>query len=256
MTGARRRLLLPAVALTVAVALSACRTDVLVRVAVEEDGSGTVQVAVGLDDEALGRIPDLAQQLRVDDLEQAGWAVSGPAAEDDGRTWVRAVKPFSSPEAASAVIAEVTGPDGPLRGFTVTRERSLARTEITVDGTVDLSGGLEAFSDPEVAAALDGLPFGQELPELLGGTPPAEAVRVTVAVALPGEVEADATEVAPGLAVWEVALGDGPVELSASSSELRTATVAWLVVAAAAALLLAAVLVARWSGAGRYRRRW
>lgn len=256
MTGGRRRLLLLAVGVAVAVTMPACRTDVLVRVAVEEDGTGTVEVGVGLDDEALSHIPDLAQQLRVEDLEQAGWAVSGPAAEDDGRTWVRAVKPFASPEAASAVVAEVTGADGPLRGFTVTRERSLARTELTVDGTVDLSGGLEAFSDAEVAAALDGLPLGQELPELLGGTPPAEAVRVTVAVGLPGEVEADATEEAPGIALWEVPLGEGPVEVRASSSELRTATVAWLVVAAAAALLLAGVLVARWSGAGRYRRRW
>lgn len=254
MTSARRRLLLLAVALTVAVVGPACRTDVLVRLAVEEDGSGTVEVAVGLDDEALGRIPDLAQQLRVDDLDQAGWVVSGPAAEDDGRTWVRAVKPFASPEAAAAVMAEVTGPDGPLRGFTVTRERSLARTELTVDGTIDLSGGLEAFSDPEVAAVLDGLPFGQELPELLGGTPPAEAVRVTVAVDLPGEVEADATEEAPGLALWEVPLGDGPVEVSAASSELRTATIAWLVVAAGAAVLLAGVLVARWFGVGRHGR--
>jgi hypothetical protein len=251
-TGARGRLLAVVIAVLVA---TGCRTDVLVRLDVDEDGSGTVSVGVGLDDEAAGRIPDLADQLRVDDLEQAGWTVAGPAEEDDGRTWVRASKPYASPEEASAVLSEVAGADGPFRAFTVARERSLARTELSVEGTVDLSGGLDAFSDPALAERLGGLPFGQELSDLLGDTAPGDAVKVTVAVGLPGDVQAGgATDQAPGVAVWDVPLGGRPVTVSATGSELRTATVAWLAVAALAALALVVVLAARVVAGARYRR--
>lgn len=253
MTGARARLV--ALVLVAAVLAGACRTDVVVRVDVEEDGSGTVTVAVGLDEEALGRIPDLADQLRVDDLERAGWDVTGPAEEDDGLTWVRAVKRFASPEEATAVVAEVAGAEGPFRGFTVRRERSLARTELHVEGTADLSGGVEVFSDPALATSLGGLPFGRELPELLGDVPLAEAVRVTVVVGLPGDVDAEgASEEAPGLALWDVPVGGPAVDVAAASSEVRTTTVAWLAVAGVAGLALVVVLLARGVTAVRDRR--
>lgn len=247
---ARRRMLVLAVAAVVLA--TGCRSEVLVRLDVAEDGSGTVQVGVGLDEEALARIPDLAAQLRVDDLEQAGWDVADPV-EEDGFTWVRATKPFATPEEASAVLAEVTGAAGPVRDFTLTRERSLARTELGLRGTVDLSGGLEAFSDPDLAARLDGLPFGRELEELLGGTPQDEAVRFTVYVGMPGAVTSNAPEEAPGAALWHPRLGGEPVALEASSSELRTTTVAWLAVAAGAVVVLVLVLVGRALVAARDR---
>ena len=221
----RRALLAVALLLLTA---TGCRADVLVRVDVEEDGSGFVAVAVGLDQEAAGRVPDLAEQLRVDDLVRTGWDVTGPAPEDDGRTWVRATKPFSTPDEAAAVLAEVTGADGPVRGFAVARRRSLA------------------FSDPALAERLDGLPLGQEVADVLGDTPPGEALVVTLAVGLPGEVAADgADDVALGVALWEVALGEGPVEVAAGTTDLRTATVVWLAVAGLAALALVLVLLVR-----------
>ncbi|HEX8582652.1 MAG TPA: hypothetical protein VF640_10000 [Acidimicrobiales bacterium] len=252
MSGARRRLL--ALAVLVVLAASACHTDVRVRVDVEDDGSGAVSVAVGLDAEALSRIPDLADQLRVDDLARAGWTVTGPAEEEDGRTWVRATKPFADPDEMADVMAEVAGTNGPFLDFSASVDRSLARSKVEARGTVDLSGGLEAFADPQVTQRLGGLPFGQDLAGLLGDTPPADAVTVTVALALPGDLSpVGATREEPGVAVWEVPLGGQPVDVAATSSQVRMATVVWLGVAALAVLGLVGVVGIRALTSFRYR---
>ena len=52
--------------------LAGCQVDLHVDVQVNEDGSGSVTVAAGLDDAALARVGNLDQQLRVDDLEAGG----------------------------------------------------------------------------------------------------------------------------------------------------------------------------------------
>ncbi|MET0489938.1 MAG: hypothetical protein ABW143_06875, partial [Acidimicrobiales bacterium] len=58
--------------------------DATTRVEVAEDGSGTVTVEVVLDQEAADRVPDLAAQLRVRDLRQTGWEITGPEPADGG----------------------------------------------------------------------------------------------------------------------------------------------------------------------------
>ncbi|MDQ3372166.1 MAG: hypothetical protein M3482_05470, partial [Actinomycetota bacterium] len=80
------------------VALGACRVETEVGLTVEEDGSGMVEVGIGLDDDALGRVPGIADELRVEDLQATGWTVVGPVEEADGYTWFRISKPFATPE--------------------------------------------------------------------------------------------------------------------------------------------------------------
>ena len=59
-------------------ALLGCQAKLSVHVTVESNGSGSVEVGVGLDDEAVAKAGDLGSQLRVDDLRAAGWTVTGP----------------------------------------------------------------------------------------------------------------------------------------------------------------------------------
>ena len=47
--------------------------DVNVGIDVAEDGSGTVTVAVGVDDDLLSRVPGAADRVHLDDLKAAGW---------------------------------------------------------------------------------------------------------------------------------------------------------------------------------------
>ncbi|HET6836164.1 MAG TPA: hypothetical protein VFH30_20045, partial [Acidimicrobiales bacterium] len=209
----------------VALTATACQVRTTVAVDVADDGSGTIEVAVGLDADAVGRLPDLdddgrstaadlAGLVRTDDLAAAGWHVSDPAADpsaDDGAVWIRATKPFGTPEEAGRVLGEITGTDGPLRDLRVDRDDSFGRTRFTFEGAADLSGGLEAFGDEGLAAALDGEVLGEDaaaVEEELG-RPLADMFTLEISADLPGDSTAG---------VWAPVLGGPPVEMAATGT--------------------------------------
>lgn len=240
-----RRLLVPLLVL-LAVLVSACRVDTTVSVALAEDGSGEVRVTTVLDDPAVARLPDLDDDgvsgaadlvalVRVDDLESAGWSVGEPAEAGDGLA-LTVSRPFGTPEEADAILAELTGPDGALRDLHVTRSASFGRTELGFSGTADLSGGLEAFGDEGLAAALDGEPLGQDAAaiEAAIGTPLAEAVTLEVVADLDG----DAT-------TWAPRLGDPPLAMVAESTSTDATVLLLTGVAVVAAVALVVLLLVR-----------
>lgn len=234
------------VALVVVVLAAGCEVRTEVGVEVESDGSGTVTVAVGLDEDAVDRVPGLEQELRLDDLRAAGWEITGPVPEADGFTWIRGTKPFATPEDAGRVLEEVAGADGPFRDFEVTRQRSFARTEYGFRGVVDFTGGLEAFGDEALAEALDGEPLGEDvaaIEERIGAAID-ETFTFRVAVRMPGDLSSsNAPTEADNGAVWEPRLSEsGPVELLAESESVRTGSIVLVAVAVLAALAAVAVL--------------
>lgn len=220
---------------------SACRLQLDVNVAVEEDGSGSVEVVVGVDRDGVERIGgDLGEVLAVDDLTDAGWTVEGPDEEQDGFTRVRFRKTFANPEEAPAIFDEIAGEDGPFQDFAVRRESSFAKTEWGFRGRVDFTGGIEAFGDEQLAAELDGEPLGQtqeEIEEQLGEAL-SRIIQVRVGVRLPGDVTSNATTKAGNGAVWQVGFGDGTIDMAADGEEQRTATLIGLGVAAACVAIL------------------
>lgn len=212
---------LVALVLLLAVALTGCRMTVAVDVVVQEDETGSVTVGVGLDGAALARVGDLEQQLRVEDLVAAGWEVSEPRAEADGLTWVRATRTFAGPEEFAAVMDQITGPEGAFRDWRLTKGSGLLETTWAVDGTVDLTGGPETFSDPALAAVLGGDPYGGTLAriEQEEGRPVSEMVDFVVRVSLPGA----------GAAVTEAGFGDPePTRVAVRSSRSAWLTRAWI----------------------------
>lgn len=208
-----------------------------------------MRVAVGLDRAAAARVPNLAADLKVDDLRRSGWQVVGPRKEDDGRTWVRASKPFSNPAEASRVVAEITevdGKPGPIRDVRVTREESFFKTRTSFTGRVDLSGGLAGFSDEDLTKRLGGAPLGVDVDELrrqLGDTLE-QVFRFQVAARLPGSVTSNAPVGAEGGAQWSPKLGENVV-LTATGEEWNTRRLVFGTIAVLAALALVVVLVVR-----------
>jgi uncharacterized protein len=229
---------------------TACQVRTTVAVDVAKDGSGTVTVAVGLDADALGRVPDLdddgrsttadlTRLVRTDDLAAAGWHVTGPAGSaDDGFVWIRATKPFGTPEEAGQVLAEVAGTDGPLRDLRVDRTDSFGRTRFTFEGTADLSGGLEAFGDEGLAAALEGEVLGQDPSAIEAelGRPLSEMFSLEVSAELPGDSKAVA---------WTPELGGEPVDLAATGTVRDWWVLALTAVAVACGLAVVAVGMVR-----------
>ncbi len=202
------------------------------------DGGGQVRATVVLDKQAAAQVPDLAQDLRLDDLDAAGWEVEGPSGSDGGEVRVEATKSFTTPAGASRAIEELGGPKGPFRDFRLRVDRSFLETRTSVDGTVDLSSGLEGFSD-EVLRQRLGSPLGVDLAtvERQLGRPLQEMFRVTVEARLPGEAP---TVVSPELGQR--------AELVASARRLNVERIVAAAVAGVAGLVLAVVLLRRLLG--------
>lgn len=238
------RRLVVGLVLALALLAAGCRLEVDVATKVNDDGSGTVTVAVGLDDGALERIGDVRTQLRVDDLTQTGWVVSGPTKEGDGLSWMRATKSFADAAGATAALGEITGPNGAFRDFVVTRDSGIMGTFYSYEGTIDLTGGPATFSDPDLAKALGGDPFGGTLAaiEQAEGRRVGEMVGVTYSVELPGGTSK----------VWKASFDDPePTQLEATSS---TGTlVPRLVLGAIVLSVLAALAIFLWRRFGPNR---
>ncbi len=248
---ARGRRALGALTLVVLLVGSACKLELDVNVEVAEDGSGAVEVVIGLDPEALERAGgDLAAVLEVDDLEDAGWSIDGPAEEPDGFTRVRIRHPFGTPEEAAAVFAQVAGEEGPFQDFAVERETGFAETRYRFTGRVDFAGGLEALGDEGLAAELDGEPLGQTVEEIEAqlGDSLSRLIQVRVRARLPGDVSSNATTKADNGAVWQVGFGEGAVDLEATGVERRTTTLVLAGVGGVAALALVVLLLVRLAG--------
>ena len=224
--------------------LAGCRVEVGVAVDVDGDGGGEVRVATALDEAAAAQVPDLADALEVADLVAAGWQVSGPTLEEDGRTWVRASKPFDRPGEVALVVAEVAGVDGPFRHFDVSRTPTVLRDEWDFTGTVDLTDGLGSFSDDALRARLDGTDVGRTVAELeqAAGRPLDEALSFRVAVDLPGHVDAGDLGEDGDAAVWHPPLGR-QLDLAATARQWNAATMWWWASSAAAATALLVVVI-------------
>jgi hypothetical protein len=246
------RLALAVAALLVLALGTGCHVTLSAGIDVHQDGSGTVRAGLGVDDEALGELGDLSTVLEAADLRQAGWMVTGPTKESDGLTWVRASKAFDDAEEANAAAAQLSGPDGPFEGFSVTHSQGLLRTRTSFTGVADLTAGLTGLSDTDLAAKLRDYDLGLDVEGLRRrfGDNLAGAVRVVVAAGLPGRITSNAPTVTGGRAVWSPAPGER-VEMTAQADARRLDLLLYGVagVLALAVALLAAVL---WR---RHRRR-
>lgn len=222
--------------------LGGCRAEVTVAVRATAQGGGDVTATVSLDNEAVEQVPDLAEQLRVEDLKAAGWHVEGPAPAPGGRTEIKAIKAFASPGEATRVFQELTGPNGPFGSLRLALTRSLLKTRTSLTGRVDLAGGLETFSDDVAKQKLGGLPLGIEPAQLEAelGKPLADVFGFRLTADLPGDVD--------GPASWQVRLGQ-TTAVNAAAEQWNLTTIALGASSAASGLALLALLLRR-----RHRR--
>ena len=184
---ALRRLAGLAALVVVVAALAGCQVKMTVDTAVQPDGSGTVTVGVGLDDDALARV-----------------ATAGPAA--GGRPESVGVDhhrpgPGGRRLHVGAGVQAVRRPGGRDRGdergergrrrlprWKVAKTTSPLQTTYAVTGTVDLTRGADTFGDEQLTQLLGGDAFGGAIPQLEQeeGRPVSDMVDVEVTVSVPG----------------------------------------------------------------------
>ena len=254
-----RRLALILVSL---IALSACRLDVTVTVAMEPDGTGVVTMVATADDELIQQVPDLVDDLRLDDAIANGWVIDGPVVADGGGLTITLTHEFHSAEELANVLTSI-GP--PLTQMAAARTVVDEQTTNAINGELVLSNGFETFADADLVQSVGGLPFAEEFAG--SGLTASEAMSFTLRVALPGElISAETgTEVDDGIIEWQAPLDGTSVNLYTAtvqrpaseasnwagplSTGALIALVVWVVVAAA---FIVFVIVAR--GAKRRRR--
>lgn len=241
-------------------ALSACRLDVTVDVVMEPDGTGVVTMDAIADAELIAQVPDLADDLRLDDAIANGWVVDGPTEAADGSMTITLTHDFTGYEELANVLNSV-GP--PLVDMKAARTPGEEQTTNAIDGQLQLPNGFASFADTDLIDAVGGMPFADQFAAT--AATPAESMSFVFRVSLPGElISAETgTEVDDGVIEWSAPL-DGravnvytatvqrPASESATwASPLSTAAfvalVAWL---ALAAVFIAFVAIAR----GRKRR--
>lgn len=217
LTAVVRRILAAA---TAVVLLASCRVDVSTSVEVHADGSGTIVVEAVADAELVDAAPGLADDLRVDDLEAAGWTVEGPTDTADGGLRMVLRHDFAGPDEATELLGQLNGPRGPYRDVVVARTVADDSVTLTVTGELGVNGGLRALADDALIESVGGVPWAdvlasrdEQLADVLG----AELV-----VALPDE-NGNATSVtvdADGATGVEVVTM--PADGSAIPVDLRT----------------------------------
>jgi len=228
--------------------LSACQVDAAVEVQVNEDGSGLVTLTTAFDENVVAAAPELVDQLRTEDLTEAGWTVDGPReAETGGSIVVEASKAFATSSDLSRVLDEIAGPNTLFSQFEVERSRSFARTTYNVTGQINPQIPFETFGDSAIAG-LVGNPLGLSLAELeaVAGRPLEDTVTLEFSVVLPDTVQGNTTDLDGQVATWQLTPRDPlatDVQVS-TNIEDRTPRI-WAAIALVALALLATLLVFR-----------
>jgi hypothetical protein len=215
--------------------LAGCRVDVTVDLAVGAEGTGELAVTATADAEVVERAPGLAEDLRFDDAEAAGWVVTGPDPTDEGGLTVTLRHPVTSAEEATNLLASL-GP--PFVDPRLARTVDGDEVTWTLDGALTLPSGFDSFADSELLAAVGGTPFADDL----AGTTPADSMSIVLRADLPGDVEQTTGERRDGAVHWDAPLDGSAVDLSTRTVQGPSSGGAW----AGPLSVLALVLLIGW----------
>lgn len=211
--------------------LGGCRVDATVEARVTGAG-GTVTARFLLDREAVALLGGaVSEGVQSSDLRQAGWDISPVREAAGGGAEIEARKAFHRPGDLAVVMAELAGPDGPLRDFRLDRDRSFLKERYQLQGTADVGADAAAATGfantPDLPARLrDAGVDPDRVAALLAGR--AQALHLRLVVALPGKTQSWAVE--PG--------APQPVEISSSvTSRTRPALLVVAVVSGLAVLV-------------------
>ncbi len=215
-----------------ALALSACKVDVDVAVDVRADGSGTVTVTALADGELVTATPGLVDDLRFEDAVAAGWTVDGPSNTTGGGLRVVLSHTFDSAAEGTALLRSINGTGGPVHDVAI----ALDGSSVALTGSLRVDGGLNAFADPEVLAAIGGSPYADDL--AAANLRPADALALTFAVTFPGAVGTTTGTKGGNTVTWTVPLDQTSLDLATSSKVDAPRDSTWSTVATVALGLL------------------
>jgi hypothetical protein len=201
-----------------ALTLSSCRVDQSVSLTVKPNGSGEVTVVITADKDIVAKAPNLAADLRTDDLVAVGWEVSKPVETKTGGLTVTLVRPFRNPAEANIALSQVNGPKGPLHEMVVTRTGKDTNSQWSLAGRLEVTGGLEAFIDDAGLELVGAAPYLANVQE--AGLDLGDAVGITFTATLPGEIEQSTGVRGDGIVSWAVPMDGSKVDIATTSTNV------------------------------------
>ena len=236
--------------------LAGCHVDTTVDISMKADGSGRITLTAVADADVVKQAPGLAEDLRFDDAETAGWTVTGPTETADGGLRAEFTHTFANPEEASALLQSINGSGGPLHSVALSRRVDQDGTTVSFVGSLRIDG-LTAFADPDVLAAVGATPYADQIAASSQG--PSQAVGVTVRATLPGKLSSATGTISGNTVSWIVPLDGSQLDLATSALDDHGSAKIWSVAANAALIALVAwcVLAAAfifWVARQRQRR--
>lgn len=244
--------------LILSVACAACTVDITIDVKMAADGSGTITVTATADSDIVTQAPNLVEDMRLDDIKAAGWSVQGPAKTPSGGLEIVLTHPFTTPKQAMAILADLNGPSGPLKSITLARTKKGDTTTYSLGGILQIDGGLDAFADADLVAAVGATPYAAQA--AASGGSPEQAVTVKFRAKLPGTVKSSTatsgSASSPTGLAWPVPLDGTIVDVTTQSTQhdakniwasplARGAKIAFYVWIVAAACFIIYVILAR-----------
>ena len=200
------------------VLLASCRVDTQVSMVVNPDGSGNVTVTIDVDKEIIQRSPDIAENLDFSDLKKNGWELSEPVDTDSGGKQLVLVRDFANESEATAVLAQLNGNRGPFREVILRRGGKARDSSWNLSGRLEVTGGLQAFADDQLIAALGATPYESTVKSQnldLG-----KALTIEFVASLPGELKSSTAIPENGRLSWRVATDGTPVDLATSTENV------------------------------------
>jgi hypothetical protein len=185
---------------------------------VKPNGSGEVTVVITADKNIVAKAPNLAADLRTDDLVAVGWEVSKPVETKTGGLTVTLVRPFRNPAEANIALSQVNGPKGPLNEMVVTRTGKDTNSQWSLAGRLEVTGGLEAFIDDAGLELVGAAPYLANVQE--AGLDLGDAVGITFTATLPGEIEQSTGVRGDGIVSWAVPMDGSKVDIATTSTNV------------------------------------
>ncbi len=198
--------------------LSSCRVDQTISLEVNRNGTGKVVVTAIADKAILDKAPDLAADIRTDDLVSAGWEVDGPNETDDGGLSLELTRKFKNATEATLILGQVNGPRGPLQEVVLTRSGKDTNSVWTLAGRLEVNGGLQAFIDDAAFELLGAAPYAADIEE--AGLDIGAAVGLTFRVSVPGDIESTTGVQKDGAITWLVPMDGSRVDIATSSTNV------------------------------------
>lgn len=198
--------------------LSSCRVDQTISLEVNRNGTGKVVVTAVADKAILDKVPELAADIRTDDLATAGWEVDGPNETDEGGLSLVLTREFQNPTEATLILGQVNGARGPLQEAVLTRSGKDTNSVWTLAGRLEVNGGLQAFIDDAAFELLGAAPYAADIEE--AGLDIGAAVGLTFRVQLPGDIESTTGVQKDGAITWLVPMDGSRVDLATSSTNV------------------------------------